>query len=91
MAKSTTTDKKIIAKEQPVDKSEFAFGKENFILFIIAFGITLIGYALMAGGKAENPSVFNEEIFSFRRITLAPVVVIIGYIVGVYAILKKAD
>lgn len=91
MAKTTTSDKKNIVKEQTADKSEFAFGKENYILFLIAFGIILIGYALMSGGKAENPSVFNEEIFSFRRITLAPVVVIIGYIVGVYAILKKAD
>jgi uncharacterized membrane protein YqhA len=45
----------------------------------------------MSGGKTTDPKIFNEEIFSFRRITLAPIVVLAGYVLGVYAIVKKAD
>ena len=45
----------------------------------------------MAGGKSNDPNVFNEEVFSFRRITLAPIVVMAGYALGIYAIVKKAD
>lgn len=71
------------------NKSEFAFSKENYILLIIGFAIIVIGFMLMVGGKAEDPNVFNEEVFSFRRITLAPIVVIIGFAVEFWAIMKK--
>jgi hypothetical protein len=45
----------------------------------------------MAGGRADNPNEFNEAVFSFRRISLAPVIVMLGYALGIYAIVKKAD
>lgn len=83
-AKATTMKEK-------TDDAAFAFGRENYILLFISIGLLLIGYALMAGGKAENPNVFNEEVFSFRRITLAPIIVMAGYAMGIYAIVKKAD
>ncbi len=76
--------------ETVVDTKAFAFGKENYMLLIASVVILIIGYALMSGGKATDPTVFTGEVFSFRRITLAPIVVLIGYIVGVYAIVKKA-
>lgn len=69
------------------NKSKFVFGKMNFILLAIGFVILVIGYALLSGGKAEDPSVFNPDIFNFRRITLAPIVLIIGFIVEIVAIM----
>lgn len=72
-------------------KNEFAFGKENYKLFIIAVVVVIIGYLLMVGGGSDDPTVFNkEELFSARRITIAPLVVLIGFGLGVYAIVKKA-
>jgi len=71
-------------------KENFALGKENYILLIIGFVIIVLGFILMIGGKSEDPNVFNEdEIFSFRRITLAPVVVLAGFIFEIWAIMKK--
>ena len=69
-----------------------AFVKQNYMLMIIGVVLIIVGYMLMAGGKSEDPNVFNgDEIFSFRRITLAPIVVLLGYAIEVYAIVKKAD
>ncbi len=69
--------------------TELAFGKENYRLFIAAFIIVIIGYLLMVGGGSDDPAVFNkDELFSFRRITLAPLVVLFGLVLGMYAILK---
>jgi membrane-bound ClpP family serine protease len=68
----------------------FALGKENYILLIIGFAIIVLGFILMLGGKSEDPAIFNEkEIFSFRRITLAPIVVLAGFIFEIWAIMKK--
>ncbi|MFP4041540.1 MAG: DUF3098 domain-containing protein [Bacteroidota bacterium] len=67
----------------------FAFEKENYRLLIIAVLIIVIGFVLMAGGNAESPDQFNPEIFSFRRITLAPIIVLSGFALVIYAILKK--
>jgi membrane-bound ClpP family serine protease len=67
----------------------FALGKENLKLLVIGLIIIIIGFILMTGGKAEDPSVFNPEIFSFRRITLAPMVVLFGFLFEIYAIMKK--
>lgn len=77
-----------MAKKRDVT-NKFAFGKENFKLLAIGFVIIIIGFILMIGGKAESPEVFNEAIFSFRRITLAPLVVLIGFAFEIYAIMKK--
>jgi uncharacterized SAM-binding protein YcdF (DUF218 family) len=70
--------------------SGFALGRENYILLIIGFAIIMIGFLLMMGGRSPDPNVFNEkEIFSFRRITLAPVVVLFGFAFEIWAIMKK--
>ena len=68
---------------------EFAIGRENFKYIAIGVGILVIGFALMAGGKSTDPNVFNPEIFSFRRITLAPVIVVGGFAFIIWAIMKK--
>ena len=67
----------------------FALGKENYVLLVIGFVIIIIGFLLMVGGKSEDPKVFNPAIFSFRRITLAPMTVLFGYIFEIWAIMKK--
>ena len=72
------------------DPTGFALGKENLKLMLIGLVIIIIGFALMTGGKSEDPNVFNKEvIFSFRRITLAPIVVMFGFLFEIYAIMKK--
>lgn len=90
-SKTTGTAKSAPGKEQPIDTAAFAFGKENYVLLIISVVLVVIGYILMSGGKSTDPNVFSDKIFDFQRITLAPIVVLIGYCVGVYAIVKKAD
>ncbi|NND78078.1 MAG: DUF3098 domain-containing protein [Flavobacteriales bacterium] len=69
-------------------KSGF-FSKQNYILLIIGIVIVLIGFVLMSGGGSEDPTQFNPDIFSARRITIAPIVVLFGYMFVVYAIMKK--
>ena len=75
-------------KEQG-EKQGFALGKENYKLLVIGFAIIVLGFILMVGGKSEDPSVFNPDIFSFRRVTLAPMVVLFGFMFEIYAIMKK--
>ena len=67
----------------------FALSRENYILLIIGFVIIVIGFALMVGGKATSPDEFNPEIFSFRRITLAPIIILFGFMFEIWAIMKK--
>ena len=68
----------------------FALHQENYILMIIGFVIVIIGFILMLGGKSNDPNVFNgKEIFSFRRITLAPLIVLFGFLFEIWAIMKK--
>jgi hypothetical protein len=70
--------------------SGFALAKENYIYLLIGFGIIVLGFLLMIGGKSSDPNVFNkDEIFSFRRITVAPVVVLFGFAFEIWAIMKK--
>ncbi|MDE5422982.1 DUF3098 domain-containing protein [Ancylomarina sp. DW003] len=70
-------------------KLEFALAKENYKLLLIGFAIIIIGFLLMMGGGSEDPNVFDEDIFSFRRITLAPMVVLFGFAFEIYAIMKR--
>ena len=76
-------------KKEEIQKADFALGKENYRLLIIGFAIIILGFILMIGGKAHSPQEFNPEIFSFRRITLAPMVVLAGFIFEIYAIMKR--
>jgi len=81
-----------MVKKSDVKESSpgFALGRENYIYLVIGFVIIIIGFMLMVGGKSPDPNVFNEkEIFSFRRITLAPVLVFLGFAFEIWAIMKK--
>jgi hypothetical protein len=55
----------------------------------IGFGIIIIGFILMIGGGSDDPNVFNPAVFSFRRITLAPLILLFGFLFEIYAIMKK--
>jgi hypothetical protein len=69
----------------------FAFSKENYIWLGVGVLLLVVGYLLMSGGGAESPDEFHaDQLFSFRRITLAPITVLAGYGTILYAILKKS-
>jgi hypothetical protein len=70
-------------------KQEFLFEKVNYKILLIGIGVIALGFILMSGGGSEDPNVFNEDIFNFRRIRLAPTTVLIGFAITVYAILKN--
>jgi len=75
--------------KQPTPTGDFAFGKENYRLMLIGLVLIAAGFLLMIGGGSKDPSQFNPDIFSFRRITLAPILVLAGYVVEIFAIMKK--
>jgi len=79
----------MVAKKEDEKKAGFALGRENYKLMAIGFAIIIIGFILMAGGKSDDPKVFSEDIFSFRRITVAPLLVLAGFIFEIYAIMKR--
>lgn len=71
-------------------RQAFPFQRINYILLLIAFLVITLGFLLMIGGGDDDPTKFNkEEIFSFRRLTLAPITVLLGYALVMVAILKK--
>lgn len=70
-------------------KEGFALRLANYKLLAIGLAIIILGFVLMAGGGSEDPNVFDESIYDFRHITLAPIVVLIGFGFEVYAIMKK--
>lgn len=71
-----------------MDKRNFAFDKINFILIAVGMAIVILGFILMSGGGSDE-SVFDVDIFSVRRIKVAPVICFIGFISIVYAIIRK--
>ncbi len=71
-------------------EDDFPIAKQNYLMIAAGFGIIVLGFILMAGGKTEDPNVFNpDELFSFRRITLAPITVLIGFVFVIWAIMRK--
>jgi hypothetical protein len=70
-------------------KSEFIFDKINYKILLIGIAVIAIGFILMSGGGSDDPKVFNDAIFNFRRIRLAPTVVLIGFGITIYSIFKS--
>lgn len=71
------------------DVKQMPFGRDNYLWVLIGLAFLLVGFLLMIGGGSDNPDVFNEAIFNFRRLTLAPILVLIGFGIQIYAIMKK--
>jgi hypothetical protein len=70
-------------------KHEFLFEKINYKILLIGIGVIALGFILMSGGGSDDPNVFNDSVFDFRRIRLAPTTVLIGFGITIYAILKN--
>ena len=71
--------------------TKMTLSRKNYTLMAIGLGIIILGMILMAGGGSDNPDVFNYDMFSWRRITLAPIIIIAGFAFEVYAIMKRFD
>lgn len=83
MSKKNKTPKK--------SEGQFLFGKRNYTVMLIGIAFIAVGFILMAGGGSPDADTFNEEIFSPRRIRLAPTLVLIGLAIQIYAILVRSN
>ena len=79
--------KQKIRQQNPGLKPEFIFRKKNYLVMAVGLAFLVLGFILMSGGGSDDPNVFNPEIFNFRRIRLAPTLVLIGLGIQIYAIL----
>ncbi len=70
-------------------KPDFLFEKVNYKILLIGIAVIALGFFLMSGGGSDDPTVFSEAVFSWRRIRLAPTVVLIGFGITIYSIFKK--
>lgn len=77
-------------KDSSNDK-KMTLSRKNYALMAIGLGIIILGMVLMAGGGSDDPEVFNYDMFSWRRITLAPIIIIAGFAFEIYAIMKRFD
>lgn len=78
-------------KRKKAVKSEFIFGKRNYKFMLIGLICIALGFIFMAGGGSDDPNVFNPEVFSWRRIRLAPTLILIGFAIEIYAILLNPE
>lgn len=70
-------------------KSGFVLEKKNYLVLAGGFALIVLGFILMSGGKSDDPNVFNPELFSFRRITLAPILILLGFATEIFAIVWR--
>lgn len=89
--KTSPIEETPIIEENIKPSFEFIFNKKNYLWMIIGLVVIALGFALMTGGGTDNPEIFNEEIFSWRRIRLAPTLVLIGFGIEMYAILLNPN
>lgn len=86
-AKKTTTSN---SNTQPLGNQTFLFDKNNYMWMIGGVILIVLGYFLMSGGKSEDPAQFDyNTIYSARRVTIAPILILIGFAIEIYAIMKK--
>lgn len=75
---------------QGVPAIPLVFSRENYIIMVAGIVVVLLGFALMSGGDNNNPAVFpREELYSFRRLSVAPMMIVIGFAIEIFAILKR--
>lgn len=82
-------NKKDAAPKGQIDEKAFAIPYRNILYILAGFAVMVLGYVLMAGGGSDDPNQFNEAMFSFRRIVIAPVVIIAGMVMVIVAIMYK--
>lgn len=89
-AKKETVKKTTEKTQQPLGNQAFLFDKTNYLWMIGGVVLVIIGFFLMTGGKSDDPTKFNyDEIYSARRITVAPLLILIGFAIELYAIMRK--
>lgn len=76
-------------KDNEQEKQEFLFEKVNYKILLIGIAVITIGFVLMSGGGSDDPKVFNDAVFNFQRIRLAPTLVLIGFGITIYSIVKN--
>jgi hypothetical protein len=81
--------KKPISESKKPENTEFAFGKQNYRMMFIGLGFIFLGFILMIGGGSDDPKVFSYALFDFQRLTLAPLLLLTGYVIEIFAIMKK--
>lgn len=86
MTKNTTKKETV---ERIDDQKVMPFGKQNYIIVLIGLALIALGFILMIGGGSSDPDVFNESMFNFQRLTLAPILVLAGFVVEIVAIFWK--
>lgn len=89
--KSNTVNTKGNNQEEVNNKFDFVFGKKNYILMLVGVVVMAVGYLCLIGGGSEDPNVFNDAIFSARRMIVAPILIIAGLVIEVFAIMIKGD
>tara|TARA_B100001146_G_scaffold224799_1_gene244200 strand:+ start:1500 stop:1739 length:240 start_codon:yes stop_codon:yes gene_type:complete len=68
---------------------DFAFTKHNYILLLVGVALICAGLLLMIGGGSDDPTIFSDKIFDSQRLTLAPILIALGFIVEIFAIMHK--
>ena len=77
-------------KTNPAKEKQELFDKQNYLFMLIGLIVLAVGFFLMAGGKSADPKVFDaKEVYSTTRITIAPIMIIAGFIIEIFAIMKK--
>jgi hypothetical protein len=78
-------------KRKEAIKFNFVFERKNYKFMLIGIAVIVLGFILMTGGGSDDPNVFNPEIYNWRRIRLAPALILIGFGIEVYAILLNPN
>ena len=68
---------------------DFAFTKQNYILLLVGIALICVGLLLMIGGGSDDPTVFSDKLFDSQRLTIAPLLIALGFIVEIFAIIYK--
>lgn len=77
------------AKKEPAGMGRL-FGKENYTWMLVGAAVMIVGFLLMAGGRSPDPNVFDtNEVYGFRRITIAPIVILAGFVIEIYALFRQ--
>lgn len=87
--KNTTTNKNVTTAKENKLNLQLAFGPINYIMMVAGIVILAIGYILLSGGGSDDPNTFNPAMFDARRLTVAPILIVLGFAVEIFAIMYK--
>jgi len=79
------------SNKKQIDSNQLIFGRKNYIFLLIGLFFIVLGFILMSGGGSDDPKIWNEAIFNFRRIRLAPMLILLGFAIEIYAIMINPD